>query len=193
MRHAHKKIALDMRIPEEKILLPKNGQIIEIYDEAILLSDNKLKLDTVTIDWKWQWHLSGEYVIKAREIMSQDWVVALIFKIDTKTKELVWNLQIESRWFVYSSEVKSLHTQIVEFARSEYNKNLKKKMDIKENLKTIKDLLEEHIEKIIWRVPMILTMFVYINREALTTQETNNEEEIVWMTIEEQWGLEEQE
>ena len=193
MRHAHKKIALDMRIPEEKVLLPKNGQIIEMYDDAILLSDNKLKLDTVTIDWKWQWHLSGEYVIKAREIMSQDWVVALIFKIDTKTRELVWNLQIESRWFVYSSEVKSLHTQIVEFARSEYNKNLKKKMDIKENLKTIKELLEEHIEKIIWRVPMILTMFVYINREALTTQETNSEEEIVWMTIEEQWGLEEQE
>ena len=29
--------------------------------------------------------------------MSQDGVVALIFKIDTKTRELVGNLQIESR------------------------------------------------------------------------------------------------
>ena len=24
----------------------------------------------------------------------------IVFKIDTKTKELVWNIQIESRWFV---------------------------------------------------------------------------------------------
>jgi mRNA degradation ribonuclease J1/J2 len=52
MRHAHKKIALDMRIPEEKILLPKNGKIVELYDECVLLSEKKLKLDTVTIDGK---------------------------------------------------------------------------------------------------------------------------------------------
>ena len=192
MRHAHKKIALDMRIPEEKILLPKNWQIVELYDECVLLSDKKIKLDTVTIDWKWQWHLSWEYVTKARGIMWQDWVVSLIFKIDTKTKELVWNLQIESRWFVYSSEVKPIHTQIVEFARAKYNENLKKKMDIKENLRTIKDLLEPEIEKIIWRVPMIIPMYVYINREALTTPvQQNDDEEIIWMTLEEQWWVEE--
>lgn len=191
MRHAHKKIALDMRIPEEKILLPKNGQVVELYDECVLLSEKKLKLDTVTIDGKGQWHLSWEYVTKARGIMWQDGVVALIFKIDTKTKELVWNLQIESRGFVYSSEVKSIHTQIVEIARAEYNKNLKKKMEIKDNLRNIKDLLETEIEKIIWRVPMIIPMYVYINREALTTTEKpNDEEEIIGMTLEEQWWSE---
>ena len=192
MRHAHKKIALDMRIPEEKILLPKNWQIVELYDECVLLSDKKIKLDTVTIDGKGQWHLSWEYVTKARGIMWQDWVVSLIFKIDTKTKELVWNLQIESRWFVYSSEVKPIHTQIVEFARAKYNENLKKKMEIKENLRTIKDLLEPEIEKIIWRVPMIIPMYVYINREALTTPvQQNDDEEIIWMTLEEQGWVEE--
>ena len=180
MRHAHKKIALDMRIPEEKILLPKNGQIVELYDECVLLSDKKLKLDTVTIDGKWQGHLSWEYVTKARGIMWQDWVVALIFKIDTKTRELVGNLQIESRGFVYSSEVKSIHTQIVELARAEYNKNLKKKMDIKENLRTIKDFLEWEIEKIIWRVPMIIPMYVYINRDPKnpTVTQAENLEDI---------------
>ncbi len=121
--------------------------------------------------------------------MSQDGVVALIFKIDTKTRELVGNLQIESRGFVYSSEVKTIHTQIVELARAEYNKNLKKKMEIKDNLRTIKDLLETEIEKIIWRVPMIIPMYVYINREALTTTEKpNDDEEIIGMTLEEQWG-----
>ena len=124
--------------------------------------------------------------------MSQDGVVALIFKIDTKTRELVGNLQIESRGFVYSSEVKTIHTQIVELARAEYNKNLKKKMEIKDNLRNIKDLLEWEIEKIIGRVPMIIPMYVYINREALTTTEKpNDDEEIIGMTLEEQGGVEE--
>ena len=125
--------------------------------------------------------------------MSQDGVVALIFKIDTKTRELVGNLQIESRGFVYSSEVKTIHTQIVELARAEYNKNLKKKMEIKDNLRNIKDLLETEIEKIIGRVPMIIPMYVYINREALTTTEKpNDDDEIIGMTLEEQGGAEEQ-
>ena len=124
--------------------------------------------------------------------MSQDGVVDLIFKIDTKTRELVGNLQIESRGFVYSSEVKTIHTQIVELARAEYNKNLKKKMEIKDNLRNIKDLLETEIEKIIGRVPMIIPMYVYINREALTTTEKpNDDEEIIGMTLEEQGGVEE--
>jgi mRNA degradation ribonuclease J1/J2 len=35
--------------------------------------------------------------MKARSIMAEDGIVALIFKIDTKTRELVGNIQIESR------------------------------------------------------------------------------------------------
>lgn len=186
MRQAHKKIAMDMRIPEEKILLPKNGQIMELYDEAVIVSDKKLKLDTVMIDGKGQGHLSGEYVMKARGIMAEDGVVALIFKIDTKTKELVGNLQIESRGFVYSSEVKSIHTQIVEFARAKYNENLKKRMDVRDNLRIVKDALGEQITKIIGRVPMLMVMFVYINREALSPTDTQWEDAIVGMTLEEQ-------
>ena len=65
-------------------------------------------------------------------------------------------------------------------------------MEIKENLRTIKDMLEPEIEKIIWRVPMIIPMYVYINREALTTPvQQNDDEEIIWMTLEEQGWAEE--
>jgi mRNA degradation ribonuclease J1/J2 len=94
-------------------------------------------------------HLSGEYVIKARQIMADAGMVSLIFKIDNQNKELVGNIQIESRGFVYSSEVKSIHTQIVDFARAKYNENVKRRKDIKENLRLIKEDLGEFINKII--------------------------------------------
>jgi mRNA degradation ribonuclease J1/J2 len=35
--------------------------------------------------------------MKARGIMAENGIVSLIFKIDTKTNELVGNIQIESR------------------------------------------------------------------------------------------------
>ena len=142
MRHANKKVAMMMGIPEDKVLL--------------------------------------------RSIMAENGIVGLIFKVDTKTKELVGNIQIESRGFVYSSEVKKIHTQIVEFARAKYNDNCKKRMDIKDNLKFIREALGEYITKIIGRVPMLMLMYVYINREAVQNIPVDNNEEIIGMTLEEQ-------
>jgi len=119
--------------------------------------------------------------------MAQNGVISLIFKVDTKSNELVGNIQIESRGFVYSSEVKSIHTQIVEYARAKYNENHKKRMDIKDNLKNIKDDLGDFINKIIGRIPMLLPMYVYINREAQNgSGDVSIDEAVVGMTLEEQ-------
>ena len=186
-RYAHKNLAIDMWMPENHILMPsRNGEIIEMYDNVVILGKDTLKLDTVMVDGKWMWHLSWEYVIKARSIMAEDWVLALIFKVDAKTKELVWNIQIESRWFVYSSEVKEIHTKIVDFARAKYIENAKRKMQVKDNLKIIKEDLWTFMEQIIGRVPMIMPMFVYINKD--TKFDVSKDEAILGMTIDEQWG-----
>lgn len=186
-RYAHKNLAIDMWMPENHILMPsKNGEIIEMYDNVTVLGKDTLKLDTVMVDGKWTGHLSWEYVIKARSIMAEDGVLALIFKVDAKTKELVWNIQIESRWFVYSSEVKDIHTKIVDFARAKYIENAKRRMQVKDNLKILKEDLWSYIEQIIGRVPMIMPMFVYINKD--TKFDVTKDEAILWMTIDEQWG-----
>lgn len=188
MRHANKNLGLAMNIQEQNILLPGNGQAVEMYDNVLLMSDQKLKLDTIMIDGKWQGHLSGEYVMKARGIMAENWIVSLIFKIDTKNNELVGNIQIESRGFVYSSEVKTIHTQIVEFARAKYNENQKRRMDIKDNLRQMKEDLAEFISKIIGRVPLLMPMYVYINREAQNgNADVTLDEAVVGMTLDEQW------
>jgi len=119
--------------------------------------------------------------------MAENGIVSLIFKIDTKSNELVGNIQIESRGFVYSSEVKTIHTQIVDFARAKYNEHQKKRMDIKENLRQIKDDLGQYIEKIIGRIPMLLPMYVYINRESQNgSVDVTLDEAVVGMTLEEQ-------
>jgi hypothetical protein len=60
-------------------------------------------------------------------------------------------------------------------------------MDIKDNLKQMKEDLGDYINKIIWRIPMLLPMYVYINREAQNwTPDVTKEEAVVGMTLEEQ-------
>lgn len=165
-RHANKQLVMGMNIPKDKVIMVDNGDLVELYDDGIKVSDKPLKLDTVMVDGLGMGHLSGEYVVKARKIMSEDGVLALIFKVDTKTKELVGNVQIESRGFVYSSEVQTIHTDIVEFVRKKYYAHLKETNDVKMILKLIKDELGGFIEKNIGRVPMLMPMFVYINTDA---------------------------
>lgn len=186
-RYAHRKLAIDLGMDGDHILMPhENGDVIEIYDDVTLIASQQIKLDKVVVDGKGIGHLSGEYVIKARKIMAESGIVGLIFKVDTKTRELVGNIQIESRGFVYSSEVKKIHTQVVEFARAKYNDNCKKRMEIKDNLKLIREELGEYITKIIGRVPMLMLMYVYINREAVQNIQVEPNDEIIGMTLEEQ-------
>ena len=189
-RNANKTIGLQMGIPEEKIFMVDNGAVLEMYDDVVKVAERNLKLDTVMIDGLGMGHLSGEYVMKARKIMSEDGVLSLIFKVDTKSKDLVGNIQIESRGFVYSSEVQRVHTDIVEFTKKKYYQHLKQTGDVKMILKMIKDELGEFIEKNIGRVPMLMPMFVYINRDAVKDESKldalSMEESIVGMTLEEQ-------
>jgi len=173
-RYAHKGLALDLWWDEEKILMPnENGTVLEMYDNWIRISEEKIKLNTILIDGKWQWHLSWEYVVQARKIMAHDWVLIITYKIDTNTKEIIGNIQIESRWFVYSSEVKKIHTLIVDFARSEYQKIIRwlirkwikpEDINVKDVLKEMKKKLETFSVEHTWRIPMVITTFVYINK-----------------------------
>lgn len=87
---------------------------------------------------------------------------------------------------MYSSEVKTIHTQIVEFARAKYNEHQKKRMDIKDNLKQMKEDLGDFIEKIIGRVPLLMPMYVYINREAQPSNDITPDEAVIGTTLEEQ-------
>ncbi len=187
-RYANKKLGVEVGIKAEHVFLVDNGWVIELYDNGVKISDKAHKLDTVMIDGLGIGHMSGEYVMKARQIMSQDGVLMLIFKVDTNTRELVGNIQIESRGFVYSSEVQKIHTMIVEFARREYYQNLKKVKDIRYNLRLVKDDLTEYVVKTIGREPLIVPMFVYINADSKgnITDDSTAQESLIGMTIEEQ-------
>ncbi len=52
-RHAHKKLALDLGMDEDNIFMPhQNGDVIEMYDDVVILAPNKIKLDKVVVDGK---------------------------------------------------------------------------------------------------------------------------------------------
>jgi mRNA degradation ribonuclease J1/J2 len=139
------------------------------------------------VDGKWIGHLSGEFVIKARQQMSQGWVITFLLKIDSESKALVGNIQLESRWFVYSSEVKKIHTDIVTFIAKTYDQLLAKKISIRELIRKLKDDLTKYIEGLIGREPVVIPMFLYVTKDAFNFDTpSSSDDAIIWMTLEEQ-------
>lgn len=177
-RYEYRKIWLSMGIADDHILMPnENGTIIELYDDGCKLADQKLKLDVVMIDGKGRGHLAGEFVVKARKIMAESGLVNLIFKIDSITKNLVGNIQIESRWFVYSGEVRKIHTDIVKLAEKMYTQGIKRNTDIKYILKDIRTEIESYCKRALDRVPMVVPMYIYINDNKGEIQDSMPEED----------------
>lgn len=166
-RYSHRKLALDMGMDDNNILMPEgNGAVLEIYKDKIILSPNRLKLDTIIVDGKGIWGLQWEYVSKARKIMSESWVLTFILKIDAQSKNMVGNIQIESRWFVYTTEIRKVHTDIVKYIEKEYNKRINGYESVKQCLKDIKAELESMLTRSLDRLPLIIPMFVYINNDG---------------------------
>ncbi|MEY3197839.1 MAG: hypothetical protein RL023_566 [Candidatus Parcubacteria bacterium] len=178
MRYEHRKLGLQVGIADNRILMPnENGSIIEMYDNGCKIAEEKLNLDTVLIDGKGVGHLSGEYVIKARQIMAHDGMLALIFKLDPETKALLGNIQIESRGFVYTSEVRSIHTKIVEFARAKYLDGYKRSMETRDIMRMIREDLAGFIMQEVGREPMVVPMYVYLSPDDIKIEEDSNGEE----------------
>lgn len=52
-RYEHKKLGLEMGIPDENIMVPhQNGAIIEMYDAGCRIGNERVNVDTVLIDGK---------------------------------------------------------------------------------------------------------------------------------------------
>ncbi|HMY81080.1 MAG TPA: ribonuclease J [Candidatus Absconditabacterales bacterium] len=172
-RYAHRKLGLDMGIDSDKIIMPDgNGTIIEMYNNHVMISKQKMKLDTVIIDGKGIGGLHGEYVSKARKIMSESGMLTFIVKIDSKSRAISGNIQIESRGFVYTTEIKKVHTDIVQYIEREYSLKISKYDSVKQCLKDIKSDLEMMLEKSLDRVPLIIPMFVYVGGDNQIIEDT---------------------
>jgi mRNA degradation ribonuclease J1/J2 len=108
--------------------------------------------------------IASSHVLKAREQMMQAWVLVVNFKVDKKTRALIWHIKIETRWLVYLDEVQHTHRWLIRKSREIYENTIKDVPDISEKdlLKIIKTDLEAYLTKKLDREPMIIPMITSV-------------------------------
>ena len=98
----HARLAREVGISEDKILLAENGEIVE-FDETGGRLDGNAATGRILIDGKGVGDV-GRSVLKERRILSEEGLVAVTLAFDEETGIIVYGPEIVSRGFVFQTE-----------------------------------------------------------------------------------------
>ncbi len=98
----HTKLAQEVGVADDKILLAENGQIIE-FDENGGRLNGSVTTGRVLIDGKGVGDV-GRSVLKERRVLSEEGMVAVTMAIDEETGIIMYGPEIVSRGFVFATE-----------------------------------------------------------------------------------------
>lgn len=160
--YQHADLAKQMGIPEENIIVPELGEVIELNKSGIK-ANGSVHSGSVLIDGSSVGEI-GDAVLKDRKQLSEDGLFTVVIPLKKKTGELIGQPEIISRGFVYvkSSEeliadaknlVKGLAAQFASANRSEWS-------GIKNN---IRSALKNELYHKTKRTPIILPIIIEID------------------------------
>ncbi len=107
MRKIHAELAAGTGIPEQNILLPDNGSVVELTPRAIHIAKEKVPSNYIMVDGLGVGDV-GQVVLRDRQAMSKDGVFTIVIIIDSKTKKMIGSADIISRGFIYMKESTAL-------------------------------------------------------------------------------------
>jgi ribonuclease J len=98
----HGRLAREMGIPEERVLVAENGQVIE-FENGLGRINGMVDTGRVLIDGKGVGDV-GRAVLRERRALSEDGVVAVTIAFDESTGIIMYGPEIVSRGFVFETE-----------------------------------------------------------------------------------------
>lgn len=97
---ANSKVATQVGMNEENILLKLNGQVITLENGNLVDNGETVKIDDILIDGKTVGDI-GEVVLKDREALADNGIVVVTVTLDKQTKQVLAGPEILTRGFIY--------------------------------------------------------------------------------------------
>lgn len=159
MKHA--KIAESLGIPQSRIFVAENGQIIEISKKRAQVA-GKVTAGKILVDGLGVGDV-GNIVLRDRRQLSQDGIMIVVVSINSETGEIMSGPDIVTRGFVYVRESEQLiensKLKVREAMEQSARKNITERAVIKSQ---IRDKLGKHLFEVTGRRPMIMPIIMEI-------------------------------
>ncbi|MDL2269522.1 ribonuclease J [Desulfosarcina sp. OttesenSCG-928-A07] len=98
----HSRLARDMGIPADHLILAQNGQVVELDENGFQIREN-VCAGRVLVDGKGIGDV-GRSVLKERRVLSEEGLVVVNMAFDEETGIVVYGPEIVSRGFVFENE-----------------------------------------------------------------------------------------
>ncbi|MBN1584992.1 RNase J family beta-CASP ribonuclease [Candidatus Uhrbacteria bacterium] len=162
MLEAHAELAREVGIPDERILVAENGQVIEFDAKGGQLTKTKVDTDYVMVDGLGVGDVS-EVVLRDRRMLAEDGIFVIIATVEKRTGKLVGSPDIISRGFVYMRENKELINQARDRVRRVLKDNNPQGPAFEEHLKNkVRNEIGAFLFKATERRPMVLPVIIEV-------------------------------
>lgn len=158
----HAKLAQSIGIPEENTFVLDNGNILEVANGKVVLSEKKVQNGIVLVDGLGVGDI-GEIVLRDRKVMATEGMFVVICTVSKKTGQLLTSPDIISRGFIYMRE----NEQLVKNARNEVKKLMMRREGeplpdwTKMKLK-IRDQVGQYLYNFTKRSPMVIAVVIEV-------------------------------
>jgi ribonuclease J len=157
------KLAIKIGFLKENIFVMDNGNILEVQKRKAKILPKKVDTSYVMVDGLGVGDI-GQVVLRDRQVLAADGMFVITILLDSKTKEVVGNIQITSRGFVYVKD----NFDLVNEAKRRVQKAIKETTSKSTSVerKFIEDDVREVVGKFLFqkteRRPMVLPVVIEV-------------------------------
>jgi ribonuclease J len=156
-------LAVKMGFSPKRIATLDNGGIIEFSKKGSRIRKEKADASYVFVDGLGVGDI-GHVVLRDRQMLAEDGMYVITVLIDSKSKEIVGNMQITSRGFIYVKDnfdlVNETKVQVKKIIKKATSKDTK--MDHRQVESDIRDRVGEYLFQKTQRRPMILPVVIQV-------------------------------
>lgn len=162
LRHLkrYKTLAQSMGYEDNQIFLPDEGEFVEIRNGQVNMGQ-KIKLKNVLVDGLGIGDI-GSVVLRDRQHMSADGMLMVVIPIDRTNNEIVGDIDIVSRGFVYMKESEELISKAKQVVLQSFKDHQGDASDIHFLRNHIERQLEDFLYKETKRNPLIIPVIVEV-------------------------------
>lgn len=124
-RHQYgvKKLANELNYPNEHVFLLDNGDVLNMDGDDVYVGKGDINVGEILIDGTAVGDVN-DYVMKDRELLAADGALLVVCHVNPKTKQLIGNIEIITKGFVYVQESEVLLNQVIDLFRTVSKKHL---------------------------------------------------------------------
>ncbi|MGL4483903.1 MAG: ribonuclease J, partial [Anaerovoracaceae bacterium] len=156
----HRELAIQMGIPASKILMMKNGDVLNISNSSAKIAKAQVPAEAIMVDGSGIGDI-GDVVLNDRRILSESGIIIVSTAIDRNAGIIIDGPQIMSRGFVYVKENEHLIADLTKLSAEALEKSLSQNpMDFAAHRTAVRDVVRKHIYNLYERRPIILPIFL---------------------------------